>query len=112
MLLYIVYTDRTSHPEKEMKIVLLVLLLLVVSSLFFALFTLVKDKGTTTRTLRALIMRVALSILLIIILFISYKAGLIHPNYSPFVYKTKSSIEQNKADNGPVSKPATAPAHN
>jgi len=79
-----------------MKIVLLVLLFLIISSLFVALYTLVKDKGTTTRTLRALTMRVALSILLIIILLISYKAGLIHPNQSPFNYKTKSSLEQNK----------------
>ena len=79
-----------------MKIVILVLLFLIISSLFVALYTLVKDKGQSNRTVRALTMRVSLSILLIIILLISYKAGLIHPNKSPFDYRTKSSIEQHK----------------
>lgn len=95
-----------------MKIVLLVLLFLVISSLFVALFTLVKDKGTTTRTLRALTMRVALSILLIIILFISYKTGLIHPNHSPFVYKTKSSIEHKDTGGGTAGDSTQTAPHN
>lgn len=76
-----------------MKIVILGLLILIIISLFVALYTLVKDKGRSTRTLRALTMRVGLSILLIVILLLSYKAGLIHPNASPFSYKLKSSVE-------------------
>ena len=79
-----------------MKIVILGLLFLIVVSLFVALYTLVKDRGRSNRTVRALTMRVGLSILLILILLISYKAGLIHPNYSPFDYKTKSSVKQDK----------------
>ncbi|MEJ2396689.1 MAG: twin transmembrane helix small protein [Gammaproteobacteria bacterium] len=77
-----------------MKIVILVLLFLVVSSLFLALYTLLKDRGRTNRTVRLLTMRVALSLLLIIILVISYKAGLIHPNHSPFKYTLKSSAHK------------------
>jgi len=76
-----------------MKIVILGLLILIIISLFVALYTLVKDKGQSTRTLRALTMRVGLSILLIVILLLGYKAGLIHPNASPFKYKLKSSVE-------------------
>ncbi|MEJ2361813.1 MAG: twin transmembrane helix small protein [Gammaproteobacteria bacterium] len=79
-----------------MKIVILVLLFLVVSSLFLALYTLLKDRGRTNRTVRLLTMRVALSLLLIIILVISYKAGLIHPNHSPFNYTLKSSAHKSK----------------
>jgi succinate dehydrogenase/fumarate reductase cytochrome b subunit len=79
-----------------MKIVILGLLFLIVCSLFVALYTLVKDKGQSNRTVRALTMRVGLSILLIVILLISYKAGLIQPNKSPFNYITKSSVGQSK----------------
>lgn len=79
-----------------MKIVILGLLLLIVTSLFVALYTLVKDKGQSNRTVRALTMRVGLSILLIIILLISYKTGLIKPNNSPFMYTTKSDSTQTK----------------
>ena len=79
-----------------MKIVILGLLFLIVSSLFVALYTLVKDKGQSNRTVRALTMRISLSILLIVILLISYKAGLIKPNVSPFNYTLKSDITQSK----------------
>ncbi|MBI1423599.1 MAG: twin transmembrane helix small protein [Gammaproteobacteria bacterium] len=79
-----------------MKIIILGLLFLIIVSLFVALYTLVKDRGQSNRTVRALTMRVALSILLILILLISYKAGLIHPNYSPFDYKNKSALEHGK----------------
>ena len=66
-----------------MKIIIVGLLLLVIISLFTALYTMVKDKGQTDRTLRALTMRVALSIGLIIFIYISYKAGFIQPNQPP-----------------------------
>lgn len=79
-----------------MKIVILILLFLIVCSLFLALYTLLKDKGRTNRTVRLLTMRVGLSILLIIILLVSYKAGLIHPNNSPFNYTLKSAIDKSK----------------
>lgn len=79
-----------------MKIVILVLLFLIISSLFLALYTLLKDKGRTNRTVRLLTMRVGLSLLLIIILIISYKTGLLHPNKSPFDYTLKSSIHKSK----------------
>jgi heme A synthase len=79
-----------------MKIIIIGLLLLVIFSLFTALYTLVKDKGQSNRTLRALTMRVALSIGLIIILLVSYKAGLIKQNPSP--YTVDKIVEQQKSN--------------
>lgn len=79
-----------------MKVVILLLLFFIVLSLFLALYTLLKDKGRTNRTVRLLTMRVGLSILLIIILLISYKTGMIHPNKSPFSYTLKSEVNKSK----------------
>jgi len=92
----IVYTEYEYLSESHMKIIILGLLFLIVCSLFLALYTLLKDKGRTKRTVRLLTMRVGLSILLIIFLLISYKAGLIHPNKSPFTYSLKSAVEKSK----------------
>jgi len=78
-----------------MKIIIVGLLILIILSLFTALYTLVKDKGQSNRTVRALTMRVALSIGLIIVLLISYKAGLIKQNHSPFTID--QMIEQQKS---------------
>lgn len=79
-----------------MKIIIVGLLILIILSLFTALYTLVKDKGQTNRTVRALTMRVALSIGLIIVLLISYKAGLIKQNPSPFMID--KMVEQQKSE--------------
>jgi succinate dehydrogenase/fumarate reductase cytochrome b subunit len=60
-----------------MKIVVLVLLAAVVVSLFSGLFFLVKDKDATdsTRMLTSLKVRVALSVVLVLVLVGSYLAG-------------------------------------
>jgi len=68
-----------------MKIVILVLLGLIVISLFSALFTLVKDKGETKRTVNALTIRVVLSLALIIVLVISTKMGYLKTNPHPAI---------------------------
>jgi len=64
-----------------MKLVVILLLAAVVVSLFSGLFFLVKDKETTdsTRMLKALKIRVGLSIALILVLVGSYFAGWITP---------------------------------
>lgn len=79
-----------------MKIVILIILAMIVTSLFLALFTLVKDKGQTNRTVRALTMRVALSVGLIVLLLVSYKAGLIKPNQSPYMHINESQLQAPK----------------
>lgn len=64
------------------KIVIVVTLIVIVGSLFSALFYLIKDKGTSTRTARALTVRISLSIILFLLLMAGYFFGLIgqpHP---------------------------------
>ena len=60
-----------------MKIVILLFLLVIVGSLGSALFYLVRDKGTSTRTVKALTLRVALSVTLFVLLMLGYYFGLI-----------------------------------
>jgi hypothetical protein len=81
-----------------MKFVIVALLFLTIFFLFRGLFTLVKDKGKTNRTVNSLTWRVGLSVGLIVLLLISYKAGLIQPNKSPYMYINKSAVpaEENK----------------
>lgn len=59
------------------KILILIMLALIVTSLFSALFYLIKDKGQGERTAKALTLRIALSIALFVLLLISFKLGLI-----------------------------------
>jgi hypothetical protein len=46
----------------------------------YALFSLIKSKPESTRTVKALTVRIALSILLIILLMIGFQYGLITPH--------------------------------
>lgn len=59
------------------KLVIIVMLLLIVGSLFSALFYLVKDKGSSERTARALTLRISLSLVLFVLLMAGYYAGII-----------------------------------
>ena len=60
-----------------MKIIVLIFIVLIVTSLGSALYFLIKDKGTSTRTAKALTWRVAFSITLFMLLMLSYHFGLI-----------------------------------
>ena len=51
----------------------------IVFSLFFALYTMAKDKSKTNRTVKALTVRIAGSIALLIFLMIMHKLGYISP---------------------------------
>lgn len=53
----------------------------VVASLFFGLYTLNRDRGQGSRTVKALTLRIGLSIAAFVILLLSYRFGLI-PGYS------------------------------
>lgn len=64
------------------KIIILVMLALILTSLFSALFYMMKDKGKGERTAKALTLRISLSITLFILLLVGFKLGLIgqpHP---------------------------------
>lgn len=63
-----------------MKIVVVFVLLLIVGSLGSALFYLIRDKGSTDRTVKALTIRVGLSMALFLALMGSYYFGLLPGN--------------------------------
>ena len=58
-----------------MKIVILVLLFAVLVSLFSGLYFVYKDKGQTNRAVISLTIRIALSVLVFLILVVSYFMG-------------------------------------
>lgn len=59
------------------KVAIVVVLLVIIASLFSALYFLVKDKGNSGRTVKALTIRISISILLFIALVIAAKSGVI-----------------------------------
>jgi len=62
------------------KIIVILFLLAIIGSLFSGLFFLMKDKGTSERTVRALTVRVSLSVLLFILLMLGFATGLLQPH--------------------------------
>lgn len=63
------------------KLLVVFVLLAIVGSLFSGLWFLYKDRGEGTRTVRALTLRIGLSISLFALLLLSYRFGLV-PGYS------------------------------
>jgi hypothetical protein len=57
------------------RIIIITALVLIVASLASALYYLYRDRGRSTRMVRALAIRVALSASLLIFLVVSYKLG-------------------------------------
>lgn len=66
-------------------------LLTIIVSLASAMFYLVKDKGRSTRTLKALTLRISLSLVLFFLLFVAWAAGLIQPHG---IYPQRPSTQQ------------------
>jgi hypothetical protein len=62
------------------KIIIVLFLFIIIGSLFSGLFYLVRDKGTSERTVRALTVRISLSVLLFVLLMIGYATGLLQPH--------------------------------
>ena len=60
-----------------MKILILLFVVVIVASLFTALYTLVKDRGESDRTVKALTVRVAVSVALFLLLMAGFYFGLI-----------------------------------
>jgi hypothetical protein len=67
-----------------MKLLVAIAFALILGSLASALFFLMKDKSRSTRTVKALTVRVALSLTLFILLLVSYKLGWIAPTGLPY----------------------------
>ena len=62
------------------KILVVLILLTIIGSLFSGLFFLIRDKGASDRTVRALTLRISLSVLLFVLLMIGYATGLLQPH--------------------------------
>lgn len=60
-----------------MRIIVIIFLVLIVASLGSGLYYLIKDKGQSERTVKALTVRVALSIILFVLLMLGFYFGLI-----------------------------------
>ena len=63
-----------------MKFLVIVLFLVILGSLGSGLFYLIKDKGQSDRTVKALSFRIGISVGLFALLFILWGAGLIQPH--------------------------------
>ena len=62
------------------KIIILILLALVLLSLGAGMFSLIKDRGKTNRTVKFLTIRIVLSIMLFVLIGISFLMGWIQPH--------------------------------
>lgn len=62
------------------KILIIACLIAIIFSLGSGLFHLVNDKGESKKMVRALTVRIALSVALFILLFIAWAQGLIEPH--------------------------------
>lgn len=62
------------------KSVIILFLIVIVGSLGTALYTMLKDHGQSDRTVKALTVRIALSLGLFVLLMIGYATGLIAPH--------------------------------
>ena len=63
------------------KLIIVFMLIAVIASLFSGLFFLYRDRGSGERALKALTLRVALSMAILALLLLGYRFGLI-PGYS------------------------------
>ena len=62
------------------KLIIVLFLFIIVGSLFNGLFYLVRDKGSSERTVRALTVRISLSVLLFVLLMVGYATGILQPH--------------------------------
>ena len=61
-------------------IVILAILLIIVVSLFSGMYYMLHDRGQSTRAVKALTVRIAISLLLFAVLMIGYWSGWLHPH--------------------------------
>ena len=62
------------------KALIILAMIAIATSLFSALFFLMRDNGGAKRDVKALTLRISISLLLFIFLFIAYRMGWIHPH--------------------------------
>jgi uncharacterized membrane protein len=62
------------------KLFIIFIMIIIAGSLASGLFFLVRDPKDSKRTVKALTIRIGLSLTLFVFLFIAFKLGLIHPH--------------------------------
>ena len=62
------------------KTLIILVLLAILYSLFSGMFFMLKDKGKSQRAVKALTIRITLSVILFILLMLAFATGLIHPH--------------------------------
>ncbi|EPJ46343.1 MAG: hypothetical protein OFPII_21580 [Osedax symbiont Rs1] len=63
-----------------MKIIILALFLAIIFSLIYSFFFLMKDKSTSPRTLNMLSVRIALTVILVLVLIYGFYSGQLTPH--------------------------------
>jgi hypothetical protein len=62
------------------RLIIILVLAAILASLFSGMYFMLKDGGRSTRNVKALSIRIGLSLLLFVLLLIAYLTGLIKPN--------------------------------
>lgn len=73
------FANSTERANVIIHVVLIVLFLIVVATLFQALFFLARDRGESKRTVKALTLRISLSVLLFVLILVLWAVGLLKP---------------------------------
>ncbi|HEV2332614.1 MAG TPA: twin transmembrane helix small protein [Gammaproteobacteria bacterium] len=61
-------------------LIIILVLIAILGSLFSGMYFMVRDRGRSTRSVKALSIRIGLSLLLFALLVIAYLTGIIQPN--------------------------------
>jgi heme/copper-type cytochrome/quinol oxidase subunit 4 len=64
-----------SSSEEAMRFVVAIAFIIILGSLFSAFLYMMKDKGQTKRTVNALTVRIGMSIVLFLLIILSYQMG-------------------------------------
>ncbi len=62
------------------RLIIILVLAAILASLFSGMYFMLKDRGRSTRNVKALSVRIGLSLLLFALLIVAYLTGIIKPN--------------------------------
>lgn len=62
------------------RLIIILVLAAIIVSLFSGMYFMIKDRSRSTRSVKALSIRIGLSLLLFALLIIAYLTGILHPN--------------------------------
>lgn len=62
------------------RLIIILAFIAILASLFSGVYFMLKDQGRSTRNVKALTIRISLSLLLFVLLIVAYLTGIIRPN--------------------------------